>query len=142
MVVKLVITSPCHGEGRGFESRPPRHLLKLINDFKPTSEIKSGVTVPLLKFYFKLITLLSKTFDISTQFSQRELMVFYKLLFVLLIKASSECAARVIEKFKLNIECKNDSSDDVDVVLLNLSSILGVCFPIIDIQTKEIGYFM
>ena len=27
VVVKLVITSPCHGEGRGFESRPPRQIL-------------------------------------------------------------------------------------------------------------------
>ena len=28
VVVKLVITSACHAEGRGFESRPPRQLLQ------------------------------------------------------------------------------------------------------------------
>ncbi len=31
-VVQLVRTLPCHGRGRGFESRRPRHILKhLVN---------------------------------------------------------------------------------------------------------------
>ena len=32
LVVQLVRMSPCHGEGRGFESRPDRKLLKSFKE--------------------------------------------------------------------------------------------------------------
>jgi hypothetical protein len=41
VVVKLVITSPCHGEGRGFESRPPRHSFEWL-----TVRISSSTFLP------------------------------------------------------------------------------------------------
>jgi hypothetical protein len=40
-VVQLVRTLPCHGRGRGFESRRPRHILKQLRKIRTDSDAQT-----------------------------------------------------------------------------------------------------
>ena len=57
MVVKLVITSACHAEGRGFESRPLRHFGSFHStvDGADVDFSKLGITRPDLSNRFGIL---------------------------------------------------------------------------------------
>ena len=56
VVVKLVITSACHAEGRGFESRPPRQFSPLKRESWLAFEDRHG---KYLRFYGSTVLLVS-----------------------------------------------------------------------------------
>jgi hypothetical protein len=72
----LVIKSACHAEGRGFESRPPRHLL-------PSAQLKAGKWGLCDRFNFKI----SKAAQKAAFFFEMKLDEFF-------LSEIKECIAR------------------------------------------------
>jgi len=54
-VVQLVRTLPCHGRGRGFESRRPRHIFRYSGFHLDSSAPPSLLGVPISRARFALL---------------------------------------------------------------------------------------